>query len=246
MKGVNSLLDQRLTKKGKDSKTAALAKKSATGDLSGFSGIFGISELTSQEKDLLHQILFDFGDKNKSIKKDLTTLISISSEIKAINNQAALLHGERIKKAQEILKNYKDGAFTAWLLATYGNRQTPYNFMQYYEFYSSIPPMLRPQIEEMPRQAIYTLASREGPIDKKVEIVEDYKGQTKDEILRIIRETFPLSNKDKRKRNYGEAAIQHLEKVYSVLSERKVKVKKGQKKMIAELLESITELLETL
>lgn len=244
MSTVNALLNERLKKKQqKTPKAAALAKQSARGNLSGFSGIFGTAELSPQEKDMLQEILLEYSDGKANIKKDLTSLIGITSEVKAINNQAALLHGERIKKAQTVLKNYQDGAFTAWLIATYGNRQTPYNFLQYYEFYTLIPMQLRPQIELMPRQAIYTLASREGTLEKKVEIVEEYQGETKDELLRIIRDSFPLSGKDRRRRDPTNAIINHLTRVRSLLAQKHVKIKKSGKKEIEELIQSIKKLL---
>ena len=81
------------------------------------------------------------------------------------------MHGERIKKAQEILKSYRDGAFTAWLLAAYGNRQTPYNFLQYYELYTALSPGLHSQLEAMPRHAVYVLASRSGELTQKETMV---------------------------------------------------------------------------
>ena len=147
-----------------------MAKQSATGNLSSFSGIFSVVELSAKEKEALAHILRNYTDEEQDIGNDLNLLISLTSEVKAINNQAALLHGERIKKAHQILTRYRDGAFTAWLVATYGNRQTPYNLMLYYEFYETIPKQLRPQIELMPRQAVYVLASRTGNLDKKQEI----------------------------------------------------------------------------
>lgn len=242
MGGVNVLLTERLKKKEGPSKAAALAKQSANGRLTGFTGIFGSAELTEREKEALNRILLEFSSGHENVRDDLNSLITITSEVKAINNQAALLHGERIKNAQKILVKYKDGAFTSWLIATYGNRQTPYNFLQYFEFYESIPQPLRPQIEAMPRQAIYTLASREGSMAKKREIVESYEGQTKEELLRIIRETFPLGEQDRRKQNYGEAAIQHLRRACIVLSEKRARLSRSQKEQVKELIETIKKI----
>ena len=128
MNKVNKFLAQRLKRAEKTSKMTALATQSAQGNLSTFSGIFGISELNKDEKESLSVILKEFAEENKSIDQDLKSLIALTSEVKAINNQAVILHGERIKQAQEILKRYRDGAFSAWLINTYGNRQTPYNF----------------------------------------------------------------------------------------------------------------------
>jgi hypothetical protein len=243
MSQVNSLLAERLKKKTKvPSKTAALAKRSAAGDLTSFAGVFGISELSENEKDLLQQILEEYTDGRTEIEEDLEELISLTSEVKAINNQAALLHGERIQKAQTILKQYKDGAFTSWLLAVYGNRQTPYNFLQYFEFYTALPKPLRPQLEEMPRQAVYTLASREGEISKKHKIVKLYSGQTKNELLKIIRDTFPLADQDKRKRKQGDLAVELLKKVHSLLTEKKAKITHRQKSTILYLISELETL----
>lgn len=242
MSQVNALLSERLNKKNqKSSKTAALAERSASGNLSGFAGVFGMSELNEHEKDVLETILQEYAHGDENVSKDLTQLISITSEVKAINNQAALLHGERIKRAQKILKEYRDGAFTSWMIATYGNRQTPYNFMQYYEFYESLPSPLKTQIEAMPRQAIYTLASREGELKEKHKIVKQYSGESKNELLRLIREQFPLSDQDQRRRKQGEQAIQLLKRVLSLVSEKKAKVTKRQKTMILDYLDAIDE-----
>lgn len=192
MSDVNSVLNERLKKGRQTSKITALAKQSATGNLTSFSGIFSVADLNDHEKGVLESILESYKSGHEDVGADLTSLISLTSEVKAINNQAAILHGERIKKAQAILKQYKEGAFSAWLIAAYGNRQTPYNFLQYYEFCEAMPKTLRPQIETMPRQAIYTLASREGSVSQKQKIIEDYKGQTKHELLILIRDVFPL------------------------------------------------------
>jgi len=242
MSQVNALLSERLNKKKqKSSKTAALAERSASGNLSGFAGVFGMSELNAHEKELLENILHEYAHGDENVSRDLSQLISITSEVKAINNQAALLHGERIKRAQKILKEYRDGAFTSWMIATYGNRQTPYNFMQYYEFYESLPSALKQQIEAMPRQAIYTLASREGELKDKHKIVKEYCGETKNELLRMIRERFPLADQDQRRRKQGELAIQLLKRVLSLVSEKKAKVTKRQKGIILDYLDAIDE-----
>lgn len=244
MSNVNALLSKRLKKNDKNSKMSEMAKKSATGNLTTFSGLFSVIELNEREKSLLEAILHEYSTGEGDISIDLNSLISITSEVKAINNQAAMLHGERIKKAQEILKKYKDGAFTTWLMAAYGNRQTPYNFLQYYNFYSSMPKGLHPQIEAMPRQAIYTLASREGPLEQKKEIVEKYNGETKNELLARIREIFPLAEEDMRKENIGEGAIRSLVRLVARVRNRHTTIAKGQKTEIFELLDELYELVE--
>lgn len=235
------LLTERL-KKTEGSKMAAMAKQSANGNLSSFSGVFSIADLSQHEKNSIETILKDYAIDPEAIDDDMANLISITSEVKAINNQAALLHGERIKKAHTILTRYRDGAFTAWLIAAYGNRQTPYNLMQYYEFCEAMPKTLRLQIESMPRQAIYTLASREGAIEKKKEIVENYQGQTKAELLIEIRKTFPLGESDKRQQSIGESLVLSLHRLHRELKKRPGHFTKSQKEAVNTLLDAIHQM----
>lgn len=243
MSQVNALLNQRLKKNDQSSKMAAMAKQSANGNLTSFSGVFSLAELSPNEKNGIEAILHEYADEKEDISQDLDALISITSEVKAINNQAAILHGERIKKAHTILTRYRDGAFTAWLIAAYGNRQTPYNLMQYYEFYEAMPKSLRPQIEAMPRQAIYTLASREGSIEIKKSIIENYNGETKLELLNLIRETFPLSERDRRKPSPAETIFSSLIRVSQTLQRSSLRLTKTQKSSLLELLEEMRQLI---
>lgn len=246
MSTINTTLAKRFNKGGAPSKAAALAKQTAEGSLSSFTGIFAQVELNDHEKTLLENILnsHTLDSTYLTQEKDLSLLIEITSEIKAIHHQAALLHGERIKKAQTILKNYQEGAFSQWLIATYGNRQTPYNFLLYYEFYETLPKKIRELIELMPRQAIYTLASRKATLDEKMHFIEGCKGQTKNEILKEIRERFPLNEKDKRKEDLGEIAIQSLQKAISLLINLRCKPTVSQKNTLKDLLETLQEIIQ--
>lgn len=244
MSSVNALLTKRLKKNERSTKMKEMAEQSAEGNLTTFSGVFGVTELNENEKDFLEAILSEYSSGKENVSVDLRSLISITSEVKAINNQAAILHGERIQKAQEILKKYREGAFTTWLTAAYGNRQTPYNFLQYYEFYISMPSTLRPQIEAMPRQAIYTLASREGSNNKKQNIIENYNGETKAEVLSLIRETFPLAIEDKRRENVGEKTINSLRRLITLTQKRTAVISKSQKKHIIVLMKELSDMVE--
>lgn len=197
-------------------KVKALAKKSATGSLTGFHGIFKPQELLEQEKALLEELLSQYSQEGASnIRNDLQALINITSEVKAINTQAAILHGERIMAAQKILKSYREGAFSAWLIATYGNRQTPYNFLLYYQFYLELPEALKSKLEHIPKQAVYTLASRNAPFEKKRELVSSYAGQSKREMLELIRSKFPLATSDKRRSSELQNLLISLERLIS-------------------------------
>lgn len=245
MSDVNALLSTRMKKNSKSTKMAQMGKDSASGNLTSFSGLFGVIELSHNEKDFLEAILHEYASGEENFSADLRSLIAITSEVKAINNQAAMLHGERIKKAQSVLTRYRDGAFTTWLIAAYGNRQTPYNFLQYYEFHQAMPKDLRPQIELMPRQAVYTLASREGSMEKKKKIVQNYDGETKGEMLAIIRDTFPLATKDKRSQNFGDTTILGLNRLCLTLQKQgRLTITKKQKETIFDLINELIDLVE--
>lgn len=243
MEKVNALLTERLKNTDKSKKMTAMATQSGAGNRSGFAGIFSLVELSQKEKDFLESVLKEYATEGVNITTDLHSLISITSEVKAINNQAAILHGERIKKAHAILTRYRDGAFTSWLMAAYGNRQTPYNFMQYYDFYHIMPKALRPQIEAMPRQAIYTLATRTGPVEKKQEIIETYNGETKMELLTRIRALFPLNNLDKRRQKVGEGVIMSLKRLSDILAQKPLAITREQKNTIYDLLAHVNYLI---
>jgi hypothetical protein len=242
---VNSLLAQRLKMAtAKFSKMTNLVEKSSNGSLSSFSGVFRISPLNDKEREALVSLLTQYKNEEQEIKDDLFQLSALTAEVKAINNQAVILHGERIKKAQEILKNYQDGAFTAWLIATYGNRQTPYNFLQYYELYTALPEGLHPKLDEMPRQAVYSLASRNAPHEQKELLIKNYNGEPKQELLKLIRETFPLAQTDRRAQDLADVALSTLRKLQSQLSTPHFTPSSKQKAQLLQSLSILKHLVE--
>lgn len=245
MADLNTLLNERLGKKEKNTKVTALGQKSASGQLTGLSGLLASSELSDQEREAIEDILHGYSHGDVNVAQDLELLIGITSEVKAITNQAALLHGERIKRAHEILIQYQEGAFTAWLMATYGNRQTPYNLWQYYEFFHALPKRLQPRIDIMPRQAIYTLAARQGDWEEKERIVEEYNGETKQVLLNLIRERFPLASDDKRRQNIAETIQNSLEKLCASLRHRKLSLTKSQRQNIRNLIQELEAMVES-
>lgn len=245
MAKVNSLLTERLKiATEKFTKMTSLAEMTSSGNLSSFSGVFRVTPLSAKEQEEIRSILTEFREKEE-IEEDFHSLISLTCEVKAINNQAAILHGERIKKAQAILKNYRDGAFSAWLITIYGNRQTPYNFLQYYDLFCALPQLLHVKLDEMPRQAVYTLASRNGPLEKKEEIIRNYQGEPKQELLTLIRDTFPLSKEDKRRADLASLTISTLSRLEATLKSSDFIPTPKQKKIIVELLKSIRSLTES-
>jgi hypothetical protein len=208
MSKFNTLMER--FKSPKKEKMNELVERSHSGQLSSFAGVFQVNPISEQEQASLQTILEKYKTENTDISADLRSLTAITSEVKAISNQAVILHGERIKRAQQLFKSYRDGAFSTWLLKTYGNRQTPYNFMQYFELYQALPKKLQGIIDEMPRQAIYSLSSRSVPHEKKEAFIQNYQGETKTELLEKLRKAFPLAKQDKRNPNKAKNAQEHL------------------------------------
>lgn len=242
MSSIDALINQRLGTPQNSTKVKELARRSSEGNLTSFSGLFKVTELSAKERMLIEKILEEYCNQAADVQRDLPQLLSLTSEVKAITNQAALLHGERIKQAQAILSRYKEGAFSAWLVASYGNRQTPYNFMLYYDFSMQLSHDLRKKCEMLPRQVVYTLASREVPLDQKKEIIENYAGETKQEMLEIIREKFPLSRDDGRKKEPGQALLLQLTKLYYEYKKIKNEVDAEKNEEIKALLQRLVAL----
>jgi len=247
MSDMNKLLAARTSQKKNKNKIVEMARRSSTGNLTSFSGVFTLTDLDAQDKEDLEKLLRNYSDEDASvdISADLKELVSLTCEIKAITNQALLLHGERINKAQKILTCYKDGAFTAWLIVAYGNRQTPYNFLHYYLFYMAITKDLKPLLEQMPRQAVYTLASRQGELSEKEEIVASYAGETKLELLKVIRNKFPLDFKDKRGFDFLEVTMKALQKIRDELKAKNKTLSPKQKLALIETLNSMARELKS-
>jgi hypothetical protein len=238
MKDLNSLLSEKLKHKNQ-TKLQTLADKSfAQPNMGSF---FKTTPLSEGETFALHKILFENKTPTTDLEHDLDSLKVLTQEIKAIQTQAIILHGERIKKAQALLKPYKDGAFTEWLLTVYGNRQTPYNFLQYYEFYLSLAEAIRPKLLDMPKQAVYTLASRAGDAEKKESIVTSYQGEPKHLILAKIRNTFPLGQTDRRKQKFSDHIILVLTRLMEQLDHKEWSASKSEKKKIESLLKAFVK-----
>jgi len=246
MSSINKLLTERTNRREHLNKMAEMVNRSASGNQTSFSGLFTVQDLKEAEKEQLEFLLKTHAPDGVASQADLMALISLTCEIKAIDNQAILLHGERISKAHRILTAYREGAFSSWLMMAYGNRQTPYNFFYYYRFYETMPQELKARMEEMPRQAIYSLASREGSLDQKQQIVINYAGETKNELLNTIREAFPLAKKDKRKVDLSEQAMRDLQKIIHTLQRPGMQATREQKSSMAALLATLRQLVDQL
>jgi hypothetical protein len=211
-----------------------------------FSGMFGEPKLTEKEQREIELILSEYfqpGVKQKDpVTEDLKSLLALTAEIKAISSQSILLHGERIQKAQILLRDYKEGAFTKWLFATYGNRQTPYSMLRYYEMYQQAPVSHKSLIESAPKKAIYLLASRNGDLNKKLELLKNHGKEPQADLVLLIQEIFPLDKKDNRKAAHV-TALSIMQKECSKLEKRKQPLSETDISNIETLIQRLQQLL---
>jgi hypothetical protein len=202
-------------------------------------------ELTEQEKINIQKILvedYQPGTISESqVSQHVEHLTNITKQIKSISAQSILLHGERIKQAQDLLSNYREGAFTKWLMSTYGNRQTPYSMLRYYEFYQSAPKETRPLIESAPKKAVYLLASRDGDKNKKLELIKNHGNSTQSDFLLLIQSTFPIPETDKRK-PLNEATLDSMNKLCLKLESRSKHISDDDRITIKKLIQRLQKL----
>jgi hypothetical protein len=202
-------------------------------------------ELTEKEKLVIQKILVDDYQPGvipeSRVSQHVEQLTNITKQIKSISAQSVLLHGERIKQAQELLADYREGAFTKWLMSTYGNRQTPYSMLRYYEFYQSAPKEARPMIESAPKKAVYLLASRDGDQDKKFSLIQEYGTYSQSDLLLLIQSTFPTMETDKRKPSMS-SAIEAMGKLCFKLESRSKNLSDSDRKDIEKLIQRLQKL----
>jgi hypothetical protein len=202
-------------------------------------------ELSDQEKTSIQKILVD-DYMPGTISEDLVSrhveqLTNITKQIKCISAQSVLLHGERIKQAQDLLSNYREGAFTKWLMNTYGNRQTPYSMLRYYEFYQSSPKEFRSIIESAPKKCVYLLASREGDHSKKLDLIKEHGKSPQSDLLILIQTAFPIQESDKRK-PLNTSTIESMSKLCKKLESRSKYISDEDRMEIQKLIDRLQKL----
>jgi hypothetical protein len=202
-------------------------------------------ELTEKEIQDIQKIIVDdylAGTISETqVNQHVEQLTNITKQIKSISAQSVLLHGERIKQAQDLLANYKEGAFTKWLMCTYGNRQTPYSMLRFYEFYQSAPKETRPIIESAPKKCVYMLASRDGDEAKKLDLLKEHGSSSQSDLLLLIQSTFPLEETDKRK-PLNLSTIESMKKLCLKLESRSKYLTENDRISIKNLIERLQNL----
>jgi len=125
-----------------------------------------------------------------------------------------VLMGERIHRAREVLKPYKNGTFTRWLSSTFGTRKTGYNTLSYFELYRDLPQeRLKEQFKKIPLKAAYILASREGNIDAKANIIREYHSYDYNDLVALIQEKLPIPHSNKQaKKSLTSMLIDQMQK----------------------------------
>jgi len=197
------------------------------------------NEETLQIQKMLEIGSADGGATNDDVEGDQQVLTEITTQIRAIERQSVLLHGERISKAQSILKKYRDGTFSGWLQLAYGNRQTPYRMLQFYELFMKLGKDEKELISAMPKRAAYALAGRSGEMEKKIEIIKEYHDSRPDEIIQVIQEAFPLKKGDKRRSSKNATDADLLRVIIPKI--KKVKDRKNLEKIL-EVIEKLLSL----
>ncbi|WP_068470538.1 CT583 family protein [Candidatus Protochlamydia phocaeensis] len=198
------------------------------------SDIFRLTKsLEPIEEDQIELLLIDSskaGTTSDVIENDINQIKQITAEIRTIGKQGSILMGERAFKAREILKSYKDGAFTKWLEISFGSKRSGYNALSYYELFISLPDSdIKDKFKKIPQKVAYALASRIGEIEKKAEIINSCDNLKTDQMLELIQEQFPSEKKKQNMKSHPQGkhlifsafdAIQKIKALNYELSEQ--------------------------
>lgn len=203
--------------------------------------------LTQAEEDKLKLLLDVHQTKeitSDQALRDFNQLKEVSLNVKALTKQSLILHGECIFKAQSVLKDYRRGAFTEWLRATYNSRSTPYALLHYYRLHKDLSVETKKLFEKMPSRAAYLLGSRKGDIGEKINLIKEYHEKPQDIIIEEIREKFPLNTRDKRAAKDLNQKL--ASEALSLLMDLKKRKKSSFNKSTKQILKDISKLVASL
>lgn len=217
---------------------------------SNFSSVFDPRPLEGEDASSIESLLMTGfipdSISEKDFEKNIADLKEITAEIRAIGRQSVILMGERVYRAGELLKPYKDGTFTKWLEVAFGSRKTGYNALSYYNFFKELPDEdLKEKFKKMPQKSAYILASRKGAdIETKAEIVREYHNLDHDEFVCLIQKKIPNDSKDKRSsKNPEEKLIASIRLAVDKLKGFREYLNQKEKKDLAEIANDISFLL---
>ena len=213
--------------------------------INSFNSLFDVKKLTDSESNEIERILEDGYDASMGgdIKSDLVEVKRITEEIKAVKRQELVLVGERISNAREIFKKYKDRSFKQWIGLAFGSFKSGYNYLSLYDLYLQLPDNVRGQLKAMPAKAAYILASKDGSIEQKTEIVQNHGHEETEELILQIREAFGVDRQRKAgKRPLIDQILNCMSKETKKLITRKDLLSTDHKKQIQYLLDQLQKL----
>lgn len=184
------------------------------------------------------ETLRECAPEEANIEKDTEALIEISEQLKSIRKQQAILHGERILRAKNILKKYKAKAFSSWILITYGNRQTPYNFLYYYTFYIELSREMKALVEQIPLSITYQLSSKNICSDEKIKFIKNHHKKPFNQMKTELKKSFSSYKPKDENKHHLKIALNSLKKTKFTkgISEESRKVLSEMKNLINKLL----------
>lgn len=208
---------------------------------------FGVKPLDMLESNRIEQLLVNnyepsLLDEDK-VTQHVNEIKNLTSEIKGINKQAILLIGERIFKANQILKNYKDGTFMEWVDSVFDSRKTAYNILAYYELHQSLPIQSKENLKKISPTAAYVIASRKIPLEKKISFVNEYHDLKSQDMMLLIKEMFPSKNQPT-KTSLNLKLINVIQKSIQTLKERKEEINSDEKKLLESIIITLKSLLK--
>ncbi|MGE3556376.1 MAG: CT583 family protein [Candidatus Obscuribacterales bacterium] len=213
-----------------------------------FNAIFDPHPLEEREAGVIDQLLMEGHDpevtSEDDMGKDMLAIRHITSEIKAVGKQAAVLIGERLARVRDVLKCYRADTFTRYLEAVFGSRRTGHNLLAYYQLYNALPDdSIRRTFQGMPQKAAYMLASRTADLQAKAEIIRESDGCTAKEIALIIQQRLPTLASDRRSnRRIMGAVVESMANLVRELSTHKERLTSrdyNELALVRELLDSL-------
>ena len=191
-----------------------------------FKSIFKIQSLDNKDSQLIEELILDNCNIQDEVEEDTIQLKQLTIEVRGILKEGALLLGEKIYKARDILKkhNKNKNSFTEWLKIAFNNsRSTAYNALSYYEFHNALPnDDLKELFKKFPHKAAYLLSTRNGEFNQKLDILRMHHHLKSDELIDIIEEAMPLPHDDQRKRkDHDVLLVSKIRACLQKLSKRK-------------------------
>jgi hypothetical protein len=190
-----------------------------SGVVNAFNALFAVQDLSDQESRKIERILvegFEPGHLAEGeVDLDVVEVKRLTKELMAIKRQEMVLIGERIAQARSIFRKYKDRSFREWLDLTFGSFKTGYNYLAFYDLYLLVPDEIKARLKEMPAKAVYVLASKKVPVERKIAIVKEHAQETAQNLIALIQET--LGDHRPARRPTNEKLISSMEKEASTI-----------------------------